>query len=111
MRLRIGDVVIFKDWDEMAEEYGSFSPTCINTPRFGFINGMKHLCGTTAVVTYIEGYNKDGEVSDNAYIQLDDFTAEGRTSWNYCPAMVKLLKPAELPPKLKWEEVFLGGKT
>jgi hypothetical protein len=47
MRFKEGDVVIFKSWDEMKQQYGiNFSGREIHT-FFPFVESMQYLCGKT----------------------------------------------------------------
>ena len=107
MKLKVGDVVIFKDYDKLIEEYGGERKIGAHTPRYGFPHHMQSLCGTSAVVNYIETpYDKCEDVPESAAIRLESFTAECRTNWNYTAAMVRLPTDAELPPKLNWDKIF-----
>ena len=47
-----GDIVVVKDWDEMAQKYGytSRNKQAIDC-RFRFVREMRHLCGELASVT------------------------------------------------------------
>ena len=105
--MKIGETVQFKDWDELVEQYGITIGGNIPSDKLGipFSKSMKHLCGTAATI-YEIGRDPD---ADKTRIILENFTTTtGSTSWAYTIGMVK---PVNLPPKLKWEEVFLGGKT
>lgn len=45
----VGEIVRFRQWADMAEEYGLLSSDTICVP-FGFTKEMRTLCGTTATV-------------------------------------------------------------
>ena len=56
MEFEIGRLVVVRDWDEMAEEYGvylsSYYSEAIPLPDgLPFLKGMKFLCGIVAEVT------------------------------------------------------------
>lgn len=107
MKLKVGDVVIFKDYDKLIEEYGGEHSIGARTPTYSFTIYMQDLCGTSAVVNYIEPpYDKYPDIPERAKIGLESFTAECRTKWNYSAAMVRLPTDAELPPKLNWDKIF-----
>lgn len=51
MKIRVGDLVRIKSWNQMVKEYGLENPDRISTPRpFNFISPMKPLCGLVARV-------------------------------------------------------------
>lgn len=78
--LQVGDKVQFREWDDMANEYGtnwSGNINCDNT----FMREMKHLCGTYATVV---------DASDTTNIKLTDFTTTGGvTNWSYSIDMIR----------------------
>lgn len=43
-RYNVGDLVIIKSWDKMAEEYGIVDSKSIDTPYYRFIEDMKPYC-------------------------------------------------------------------
>ena len=100
---KVGDIIQFKDWDEMVEEYnGNDDRIYFNKPdiNHSFINEMRNLCGTTAVIA---NFSKNNPL----YVNLKDFTAEGRTSWIYHVYMFKPVSaPPSPPPTLPWDEIF-----
>ena len=103
--MKIGETVQFKDWDELVEQYGITIGGNIPSDKLGvlFSKSMKYLCGTAATINDISGDLDE----DRRRIRLANFTTTGATSWTYTIGMVK---PVNLPPKLEWEDVFLGGK-
>ena len=48
----IGDCVQVKDWDEMAEHYGTLYGA-IKLPGYGFVQDMKHMCGKVFHITEV----------------------------------------------------------
>lgn len=100
---KVGDIIQFKDWNEMAEEYDSDNDRIyFGDPdiHHTFIDEMKHLCGTTAVI-------KEFVKSNPLYVYLKDFTAKERTSWIYHVYMFKPVSAtAPPPPTLPWDEIF-----
>ena len=81
-RPKVGDKVRFRPWDVLWGKDGV---------PFGFARGMRHLCGTTAIVKGVTGDR----------VCLSDFSATGDTSWSYSRQMLELVeeapKPAEDP--------------
>jgi hypothetical protein len=77
--LREGDRVQFREWDDMANEYGTYWSGGIDCRRY-FNKEMKHLCGTQATVE---------RVYDDGDIDLTDFTTTGTTHWSYSIDMVR----------------------
>ena len=51
----VGDTVVFKEWDDMAEEYGLVKQTGSIDCLFRFTREMRHLCGTEHVIRCIVG--------------------------------------------------------
>lgn len=45
---KVGDIVVIRDWDDMASEFehDSYRINC----KFGFYEHMKHLCGNVAEI-------------------------------------------------------------
>lgn len=64
----IGDTVVFKEWDEMAEEYGLLEDTGSIDCRFIFTKEMRFLCGTEHVIR---------RISNDGHIMLSDDAADG----------------------------------
>lgn len=103
---RVGDVVQFKEWDEMCEEFeGDNNAGRITFHRDGinhtFIDGMRHLCGTTAVIASFYENN-------HLYVDLKDFSTNGDTHWGYHIYMLKPFTPP--PPPLPWDKIFYNNK-
>lgn len=70
----VGDRVRFRDWDDMANEFGLNCNGSIDVFH-SFPEFMKHLCGTTAVISKIDGTSvllKDFEVDDHDYFYSFD---------------------------------------
>lgn len=82
---RVGDIVQFKTWEELKSEFKLVDDNIyINLERgivdyILFNHKMKHLCGTYAVITGLK----------DEYVYLSNFTAEGKTNWNYVVQMLK----------------------
>lgn len=72
---KVGDRVVVREWDDMAEEYGTKNGIRI-TPDHStsFLVSMKHLCGRTATVT---------DVRDNDYVFVDFDDKSSDTDWYY----------------------------
>ena len=49
-----GDLVIFRDWDDMAAEYGYDRFESIDC-TFSFSRAMQHLCGEIATISSVTG--------------------------------------------------------
>ena len=72
---KVGDRVVVREWDDMAEEYVTGNGTKINADRStSFVNNMRHLCGRTATVT---------GVRDDDYVFVDFDDKSGDTEWYY----------------------------
>ena len=79
----VGQRVRFRQWDDMAEEFGARPDGCIRT-RPLFNNGsMKEMCGTEATIADIR---YDGR-RDN--VSLTDFEYNGSTHWVYSTQMIE----------------------
>ena len=81
---KIGDRVIFRQWDDMAAEFGTDSGRDIKC-RKGFTHSMRPLCGTTATIT---------ELNSSGTVKLCDFDYDGMVSWWYS---VDMIAPVALP--------------
>ena len=55
---KTGDVVVFKDWDEMEKEYGTRPSGSIDCYKCFTLN-MKYLCGTEAIIQEVK---EDGQI-------------------------------------------------
>lgn len=65
MKFHIGQEVVVKDWDEMADEYGSDGLNVIYTKGAYFIDSMKVFCGQHATIEDVV------EVEDSDYPYID----------------------------------------
>lgn len=83
-----GDLIIFRDWDDMADEFGyeDESKDSINC-RFSFTKRMRHLCGEVATVTR--------ELSGRLYLEFNNKKPGYTYSWNYSTDMVRPYDDAE----------------
>ncbi len=62
-RLKVGDIVEVKTWDELAKEFGIDFTGAI-THEFGFVKSMKKFCGKKLRIEKIDidtFYLEDGE--------------------------------------------------
>lgn len=87
--IHIGDRVVVRDWDDMADEYGlQTSDTSIGIPMCSFLSEMRETCG------------KEYTVSDlyNGFLVrlVDDTGREAYPGKHYCAEM---LRPADEPMK------------
>lgn len=77
-RFKVGDRVRIRQWDDMVKEFGlldsggiPFTKTCGTT----FMDDMKHLCGRTATITYIN--------YDTEKVELNFDDNSGNTDWYF----------------------------
>lgn len=75
---RVGDVVRFRQWDDMVSEFGYKWRDCINCEA-EFIDSMKYLCGTTATIKSME----------ERRLSLCKFEAERENNWHYSYDMIE----------------------
>lgn len=81
---REGDLVVIKDWDEMAGEFGFMD----SEERYidchpAFVPEMRRLCGELAYITKISKYSTK--------VSLDFLNKELNVlTWNYSLKMIKL---------------------
>lgn len=78
-KFKVGDRVRFRDWDDMAKEFGTAGIGSIDC-KCTFVMGMRHLCGTYATIESIDGYR----------VFLKDFTAKEGATWDYSTDMIEL---------------------
>lgn len=79
---KVGDVVRFRDWNDMARQYGlSRSGSSIQC-TYGFTDAMKYLCGTEFTISEINGYKVAGHNSPfSVSIDMIEPTFD-RANWN-----------------------------
>ena len=71
---KVGDRVVVREWDDMANEYGTENGIRIpHDLETSFLINMRHLCGRTATVT--------GVRDDYVFVDFDD--KSGDTDWYY----------------------------
>lgn len=77
-KFKVGDRVRIRQWVDMVKEFGlrnsggiPFTKTCGTT----FTDDMKHLCGRTATITYIN--------YDTEKVELDFDDNSGNTNWYF----------------------------
>ena len=67
MKYQKGQIVLIKEWDDMADEYGLSGNGDILTPIFHFIKPMKKFCGMPVVIIKCDE-------DKNCYSILEDVT-------------------------------------
>lgn len=106
--INVGDRLVIREWDDMAEEYGMVGDS-IDVP-YRFTLAMKYLCGIAFTV---------GSISSNLIKpipnELDLFDTEGRTSFHYWSISAGMCKPyqkeKEMEPFSKDElDALFGGE-
>lgn len=60
MEYKVGDVVIIRDWDDMASEYGTDRDGDISHSGNYYFSEYRKFCGTSAVVQDID--DSDGSI-------------------------------------------------
>lgn len=75
----VGDRIRFREWDDMAEEFGSHDGEIYC--KFLFIRSMLHLCGTTATISSM--HSRSGEIT------LCDFEIDGDTRFKFSVDMIE----------------------
>lgn len=78
---KVGDKVRIRSWESMRKVFGINGDGNINTP-ICFTEGMKYLCGKTAIISLIDGKE----------VLLMSWDTSSNTDWYYCTDM---LEPAE----------------
>lgn len=78
---KVGDIVVIRDWDDMASEFehNSYRINC----KFGFYEHMKYLCGNIAEITNI--------YDDHIYLSFYDRKPGLEYQWDYSTDMIRLL--------------------
>lgn len=89
---QVGDVVRFRQWEDMKSEFGASEHQIEIPGRPCFSEEMKHLCGTKAVITKILPDGFWWEVM--GIVELGDFENCGDVNWSYT---LEMLEPAEEP--------------
>lgn len=64
-KFNVGDRVVIREWDDMAEEYGcnSFTIAC----NYGFTEDMKYLCGREFTIRALDKYGRVEFEEDNEW--------------------------------------------
>jgi hypothetical protein len=83
-KFKVGDRVEIKSWEEMEKEFGLIFGE-INC-RCHFTPTMKYLCGRTATIKTISEYKR---------IELDNWSNNDNTNWNYSTDMIKRVQPKQ----------------
>ena len=80
IKYSVGDRVIIRDYDDIEREYGT-ADKCPGR----FFKTMKHLCGRTATIVYIDSDQDQTKVK----VKLDFDDKSGDIDWFYSTAMIK----------------------
>ena len=95
-RFKVGDRVRIRQWVDMIKEFGlldsggiPFTKTCGTT----FTDDMKHLCGRTATITYIN--------YDTEKVELDFDDNSGNTNWYFYIGAIEGEKTMDKQERLK----------
>lgn len=107
----IGDLVQFKEWNEMFEQYKNYNmgrdpktARFISTPmRVPFTEGMECLCGRDVIIRGIS--------SEDGIVSLTDLQTGEKINW---VCTLDMIKPIEFDPapqinKPNWEEIFYAA--
>lgn len=81
-QFKIGDIVVIRDWDDMAREYGLKSKFVIGCSR-GFTDSMRYLCGKEFTIKSIDKYYGNVEFEEDS-------------SWHYHIDMIRPVKYKDL---------------
>lgn len=91
---KVGEVVRFRQWDDMKSEFGLNVHGCIRiTGKPQFRTDMIHLCGTKARIKHFWA-NFSGWPEVIGDVELDCFESDGDTDWSYA---LEMLEPVEEP--------------
>lgn len=83
--MKTGDRVRIKQWDDMVKEFGVDGDGLINC--YGrFAPDMKHLCGRTATIEWVDKFGF-------CTLKFDD--KSGDLMWAYSLSMLEPIKPIE----------------
>ena len=113
MPFKEGDCVVFKDWDEMVDEYGiDPGSDCIDVP-FMFSEPMRYLCGQVVHIKEIGVDAQTGNIEITTVEGVEGHGSEGRT-WFISDAMLKpyCKQRQDLDSDLKsaWEDFMNLGE-
>ena len=75
------DIVVIRDWDDMADEYGCTRTGSINC-AFSFTPLMKHMCGKIAII-------KGTGVGKEVYLDFVDKEPGEDYSWAFSTDMIR----------------------
>lgn len=89
-----GDRVVFRDWDDMAEEFGTDGDSVIRVP-LSFTKDMRHLCGREFTVR---------KCGTGVHVYLEESTAAPGSSreWSISTGMLRLAGE-------DWDDGFSAG--
>ena len=93
MSIKVGDVITFRQWDDMAQEFDVGSNGTILTSPFRFDPRMKYLCGQKITVKYIS-YEQEQIFSEEGFEY--DFCSKLPICWRFCASMFEESRIAEL---------------
>ena len=99
-KVNVGDRIRIKEFDDMAEEYGTdkygdITPPCPNISCFS--RHMKNYCGATGTVTNMDISLFPEGIYSRIYIDFDDNNKFGRASWVFMDYMVTVEPNTEMP--------------
>lgn len=85
---KVGDKCVFRQWDDMAREYGVYDGNICCSPTF--TGHMKYLCGQAFTISKIE-YGR--------YYSLEriEYTRPGGIAWNICAGMLEYAEENDEP--------------
>lgn len=92
MSIKVGDVITFRQWDDMAQEFGVSSSGVIRTAPFRFDPRMKYLCGQKITVKYISA-EQEQIFSEEGFEY--DFGSKLPICWRFCASMFEESRTAE----------------
>ena len=101
----VGDKVQFKEWDELADEFGFQDSGDIDAPG-AFVKGMRYLCGQVATIKDIDSPH---------FRTVDDFEACTDDPWrSHWSLHFSYVRPYEEeldePDSDEWIRVMFGGE-
>lgn len=96
----VGDRVVIRDWDDMADEFHDHNDSSINVgDECGFVTSMRYLCGRNGVVTRV--YNN---WFGDSRIKLNIDTGD----WKISPGMLRHADDAHCQPIEVDRDQYIG---
>lgn len=102
--IHVGDVVIFRDWEDMKAEFGLSEVGDIDC-KFGFTDEMILFCGRECIVTDIN--------IEHEYLFLEDPNCPNEEPFLWYTISADMVKPApqiELPPEEDFISILICGR-